>query len=252
MQKVISKDGTPIAFERSGKGPAVILLSGDTRSSLGSLLTSHFTVFRYDRRGRGESSDTLPYAVQREVEDLDALIQEAGGSVFVFAREASADLALNATVSGLAITKLALYEPPVIVDDNDRQATEGLLAQFKELISSGRPGDAIALFMTVTGSSAEDIAAKRAEPSWAQQEAGAHTMVYDATVVRDTWTDYPLASGRWDTVTLPTLVLNGAESPWWIRDHALPALVSALPNAKQHTLPAPDALASALIEFFIG
>ncbi len=153
MKKVISKDGTAIAFDRSGEGPPIILVVGafndrSTGAPLAKLLEAHFTVFTYDRRGRGESGDTAPYAVDREVEDLEALIVEAGGSASVFGYSSGATLSLKAAARGLAITKLALYEPPLIVDDRRPRPPEDLAAQLTELVSSGRRGDAVELFQT--------------------------------------------------------------------------------------------------------
>ena len=150
MNKVISKDGTPIAFDRAGQGLALILVTGAlaTRSDMVSLaahLASHFTVFTYDRRGRGESGDTAPYAVEREVEDLAALIVEAGGSAFVFGHSSGAVLALEAARwLSTSITKLALYEPPFIVDESRPPLPDDYLTQLTGLISSGRRGEAVA------------------------------------------------------------------------------------------------------------
>ena len=149
MEKVISKDGTTIAFDQSGKGPAIILVVGAfndraTGAPLAGFLERHFTVvFNYDRRGRGESSDTGPYAIEREIEDLDALIAQACGSACVFGYSSGATLALRAAAHGLAISQLALYEPP------PTGAKAGQLApQLTELIAAGRRGDAVELFQT--------------------------------------------------------------------------------------------------------
>src|SRR5881275_1732215 len=130
MKELISKDGTTIAFDQLGEGPATILISPTLadrsgNGPLAALLAPHFTVFNYDRRGRGDSGDTEPYAVEREVEDLDALIAEAGGSASVFGTSSGAILALEAAAHGLAITKLALWEPPFSVDaDGPRRHKE--------------------------------------------------------------------------------------------------------------------------------
>src|SRR5262249_29137018 len=124
MRKAISKDGTTIAFDQLGKGPAIILVDGALCSrsfgpmpKLAPLLAQRFTVFTYDRRGRGDSGDTASYRVEREIEDIDALIAEAGGSAYVFGISSGAALVLRAAASGLAIEKLALYEPPFMVVD---------------------------------------------------------------------------------------------------------------------------------------
>lgn len=274
MGKVISRDGTAIAFERSGAGPAVILVGGalDTRAHprfarLAAQLAPRFTVFGYDRRGRGESGDTPPYAVEREVEDLAALIDEAGGPVCVFGMTSGGVLAFEAAARGLALAKLAVYEPPFIVDDNDRQATAGIAARLADVLATGSRGDAVAFWMAAMGVPAEAVAAMRDEPSWPALEAMEHTLAYDAAIVRDTLSGDPLpmaadprsasaTARRWAAVTMPTLVLAGGASPWWVGDHAIPALVDTLPNARRRTLAgqtadvAPEALAPALIEFF--
>src|SRR5205823_8445518 len=181
MRTVISKDGTLIAFDQSGQGPALILVTGalTTRadwSSLTAHLAPHFSVFAYDRRGRGESGDTAPYAVEREVEDLDALITEAGGSAFDFGHSSGAALALEAAVRGLAITKLALYEPPFIVDDSRPRLPEDFATQLSEMVSSGRRGDAAELFMTKAAEAPVEVVAQmRNAPFWPGVEAVAHT-----------------------------------------------------------------------------
>src|SRR5258708_9846771 len=154
MKKVLSKDGTPIAFDQSGHGPAVILVTGaiarrSEAASLAAHLSPDFTVFAYDRRGRGESGDTAAYAVEREVEDLDALITEAGGSAFVFGHSSGAVLALEAArLLPTKITKLAVYEPPFIIDDSRPPAPEDYVPHLNELVSSGRRGEVVEYFMT--------------------------------------------------------------------------------------------------------
>jgi pimeloyl-ACP methyl ester carboxylesterase len=157
MNQVMSQDGTIIAFSRLGQGPAIILVGGafqyraidPSTAQLATLLAEHFMVFHYDRRGRGESSDMLPYAVAREIEDLDALIQEAGGQAAVFGMSSGAALAIEAAARGLAITKLAFYEPPFNTGDDDaRQASKNYTRQLTALLTEGRRGDAVALAMT--------------------------------------------------------------------------------------------------------
>lgn len=154
MKQIMSQDGTVIAFDCSGRGPAIILVGGafqyraiDPRTGqLATLLAEHFTVFHYDRRGRGDSSDTSPYAVAREIEDLDALIQEAGGQAAVFGMSSGAALAIEAAARGLAITKLACYEPPFNTgDEYARQASENYTRQLTTLLTEGRRGDAVRL-----------------------------------------------------------------------------------------------------------
>ncbi len=167
MNQVISRDGTTIAFDRSGQGPAVILVGGAFQyraidpptAQLAALLAQQFTVFHYDRRGRGDSSDTQPYAVEREIEDLEALINEAGGSALVFGMSSGAALDFEAAARGLAITRLAVYEPPFNSgDEQARQAAEHYTRELSALLNEGRRGDAAAFAMTTWGAPAEAIA----------------------------------------------------------------------------------------------
>src|SRR5258708_12250884 len=175
MSQVICKDGTVIAFDQSGEGRALSVVGGafqhrriDPRTAqLAALLAQHFTVFHYDRRGRGDSSDTQPYAVEREVEDLAALIKEAGGQAAVFGMSSGGVLALEAAKSGLAITKLALYEPPFNSGgENARQASENYTRQLTALLTEGRRADAVALPITTWATPAEPIPAMRQTPTW--------------------------------------------------------------------------------------
>src|SRR5437868_4057987 len=154
MKSVVSKDGTTIAYDQVGQGPAVILVDGAFGSrtfgpmpQLAPLLASDFTVFTYDRRGRGDSGDTAPYAVEREIDDLDALIKAAGGSALVCAISSGAVLALDAAAHGASITKLAVYEPPVVVDNSRAPMLDDYVARFNELVAAGRRGDAAKLMM---------------------------------------------------------------------------------------------------------
>ncbi|MEO8425181.1 MAG: alpha/beta hydrolase, partial [Actinomycetota bacterium] len=156
MNTVTSKDGTTIAFDRYGEGPAIVPVGGafqhraidPSTAHLAELLAPQFTVYHYDRRGRGGSGDTAPYAVEREIEDIDALIQEAGGSAFAFGMSSGAVLALEAAAHGLAITKLALYEPPFFVDDSRPPLPADYLERLTDLLANDRRGDAVELFMT--------------------------------------------------------------------------------------------------------
>ena len=154
MSEVRSADGTTITFERSGDGPSLILLggalsTGQAAGPLASLLAPSFTTFAYDRRGRGESGDTPPYAVDREIEDLAALIEEAGGEAFVYGHSSGAGLALEAAAYGLSIARLTLYEPPFIVDDSRPPLPSDWVERLDELIAAGRRGEAVEYFLTV-------------------------------------------------------------------------------------------------------
>jgi pimeloyl-ACP methyl ester carboxylesterase len=269
MSKVLSKDGTAIAFDRSGQGPAIIMVNGalSTRSAVAQSagergdtnLSRHFTVFAYDRRGRGESGDTPPYAVGREVEDLDALISEAGGSAFVFGHSSGAVLALEAArLLPTRITKLAVYEPPFIIDDSRPPLPEDYVQQLTELVSSGRRGDAVEYFMTrAVGVPAEEVAQMRHAPMWPAFEAVAHTLAYDGAIMGDTISGSPLPIRKWATVLVPTLVMDGGKSPAYMH-HGAQALADILPNAQHRRFPGQDhgvaeeVLVPALVEFFKG
>jgi pimeloyl-ACP methyl ester carboxylesterase len=264
MRKVISKDGTPIAFDRSGQGPSIILVAPafGTRAeqeSLAAALAPHFTVFAYDRRGRGDSGDTAPYAVEREVEDIDALINEAGGSAFVFGHSSGAVLALEAArLFPNKITKLALYEPPFIVDDSRPLPPEDLATQLAELVAAGRRGAAVELFQTKgVGIPVEVVAQLRQLPMWPGLEEMAHTLAYDATITGDTQRGNPSPLRKWASVTVPTLVMVGGMSPAFFHN-GTQALVDILPNGQHRTLegqdhgPADGVLALVLVEFFKG
>ncbi|MBA3426162.1 MAG: alpha/beta fold hydrolase [Rubrobacteraceae bacterium] len=265
MEQVTSSDGTKIAFDRSGEGPPVILVGGafNTRSfgpneGLSSLLAEHFTVINYDRRGRGDSGDTAPYSVEREVEDIQALIEVVGGSAHVFGISSGAALALETANRGLSIEKLALYEAPFVVDDSRPPVPNDYLERLEELVASGRRSDAVRLFMREgVGIPAVFVVMMRFMPAWSKLKAVAHTVVYDAAIVDDYQKGHPLPDGRWASVTAPTLVAVGGKSPAWMR-HAMQALADVLPNARHRTLEGqthivkPQALAPVLMEFFEG
>jgi len=259
MNSVTSKDGTTIAFDRSGEGPTVILVCGGStdrsaNAPLAALLASHFTVLNYDRRGRGDSGDKLPYAVQREVEDLEALLAEAGGSAFVYGTSSGAALALEAAASGLAITKLALWEPPFILENSRPRPPADTAKTYTELVSAGRRGDAVEYFMAkVVGLPPEFVAQARTQPWWPAQEALAHTLAYDATIMGD----YSLPTERAASVKTPTLVIAGGADMPWMRDTA-EALAEALPDAQTRMLEGqghnvdPAVLGPVLVGFFKG
>src|SRR5919112_6330894 len=237
MNRVQSKDGTSIAFDRSGEGQAIVMVGGGSvdrmaNAPLAALLTEHFTVFNYDRRGRGDSGDTAPYAVGREIEDIDALINEAGGSASVYGTSSGAALALEAAASGLAITKLALWEPPFILDDSRPRPPADTARIYTEFVSTGRRGEAVEFFMRqVVGLPAEFVAQARKAPWWPAQEALAHTLAYDATIMGD----YSLPSERAASVMVPTLVIDGGASFPWISKSAQ-AIADIIPHAQRRTL----------------
>ena len=189
MDQVTSKDGTTIAFDRLGEGPAVILVCGGSVDRTADAdrrgLASDFTVLNYDRRGRGDSGDTLPYAIEREVEDIEAVIDAAGGAANLWGSSSGAVLAMIAAANGVPVTKLALWEPPFILDENPRPPADQV-AQYERMVAEGRRGDAAEYFMSkVVGMPAEFVAQARNQPWWASQEAIAHTLAYDARIMGD-------------------------------------------------------------------
>jgi pimeloyl-ACP methyl ester carboxylesterase len=263
MKMATSRDGTHIAYDELGEGPPLVLVGGafNTRTfgpngGLAPLLAEHFTVINYDRRGRGDSKDTAPYSVEREIEDLEALIEEAGGSAHVFGISSGAALALEAANRGLAIDKLALYEAPFIVDDSRAPVPDDYRQRLEGMVASDRRSDAIRLFMRQgVGVPAVFVAMMRIMPAWSKLKAVAPTVIYDAAIVDDYQKGRPLPSDRWTSVTMPTRVAVGGKSPDWMRN-AMRELADVLPNARHSTLEGqthivkPEALAPVLVEFF--
>jgi pimeloyl-ACP methyl ester carboxylesterase len=262
QSSVTSQDGTSIAFDRSGEGPVLVLVGGALSDRLGAAplaerLAPRFSVICYDRRGRGDSGDTAPYAVEREVEDIEALINEAGGTAFVHGHSSGAVLALEAA-NRLSdkITKLSLYEPPFIVDDSRPPPPQDYVQQVSTLVAADRRGDAVAYFMTeVVGMPGEAVREMRNAPTWAGLEALAHTLPYDIAVLGDNMAGNPLPTERWAAARMLTLVMDGGASPPWIR-HAAQALANVLANAQHRTLEgqthdvAPAVLGPELERFF--
>jgi pimeloyl-ACP methyl ester carboxylesterase len=259
---VSSKDGTRIAFTRSGSGSPVVLVNGalggqQASSALAGRLAAHFSVLGYDRRGRGESGNAAKYAVDREIEDLAAVIEAAGGSAFVYGTSSGGNLALAGAARDLGITRLALWEPNFLVDDSRPPLPADYVEHVNALVSSGHRGDAVEYFLTVAaGVPAQFVAPMRGMPTWPFLEAAAHSLAYDGAVVGDGMSGRPLAKQRWTAVVIPTLVIDGGTAPWL--SHGADALANALPNAERRTLPgqahdvSADAIAPLLTEFFGG
>lgn len=259
MNKVNSNDGTEIAYEKKGKGPAVILVDGalcyrsfGPMSKLSELLAPNFTVYHYDRRGRGDSGDTQPYELTREIEDMEALIEAAGGSAFVFGTSSGACLALEAAIQlGNKIRKLAMYEAPYDSEKTVQQAWKEYRKQLAELLSAGRRGDAAALFMKSVGTPDEQIEGMRQSPVWPMFEAVAPTLAYDAATLGE---DRAAPVKRAAKVAVPTLVMNGTALPFML--DTAQALAKAIPNAEHCTLEGQthdvnlEVLAPVLVEFF--
>jgi pimeloyl-ACP methyl ester carboxylesterase len=260
------KDGTTIAFDAWGQGQPLIMIDGATayratnpiNAEVGKLLREEFRVYAYDRRGRGESTDTAPYAVQREIEDLAALIDHAGAPALVFGWSSGGVLALDAVAAGLPISRLVVFEPPFVVDDGRPPLPSDYVQRLDDFIADGRPGDAAELFMTAAaGGSAEDVAGMRQSSFWPALEAVAHTIAYDGRIMGSTMSGAPLPSDRWAAITVPVLVMHSnATAPWLIA--AAHALAELLPTASLqavegqfHSAEA-DVLAPALRRFAQG
>ena len=256
METVVSTDGTRIAFERFGSGPPLVMAAGafNDRSAtepLGRALAGRAEVFNYDRRGRGDSGDTAPYAVEREIEDLDAVIAAAGGQASLFGHSSGANLALKAAAAGSAIGRLVLYEPPFNPDEGFPTLPPNLAAQLAELVRTGDRGGAVELYQTVAVGMPKDIVVgMRSAPFRAGMEAIAHTLAYDAAVVGDR----RLPTGMLAAIDVPTLVISGEQSSPFMRGAAA-AVAAALPTGQLVTLPGqghgidPDATAAVIGRF---
>ncbi len=253
---VESRDGTTLAFERAGSGPALILVepSGHYREftafgGLTPLLAQSFTVVNYDRRGRGASGDTPPYAVQREVDDLGALIDAAGGAAFLYGFSSGALLALHAAADGLTVPRMALLEPPIETDE-DRSEQAEFTAELARLTAAGRRSDAVEYFNAGIGVPAEMIEEMRGSPAWSAMESVAHTLVYDC-VISEATSLALLASVR-----VPTLVLDSQGSSADLTGWAA-TVGRHLPNGTHRSLPGEwhgvpdDVLAPVLTEFLL-
>lgn len=259
---VTSKDGTAIAYSQVGRGPALILVDGalcyrqfGPSQELATRLASHFTVITYDRRGRGESGDTQPHAVEREVEDLAALVEIAGGTAYVAGQSSGAALAIEAADRLPGITKLALYEAPFVVDDTGKPMTQALLANLKEAVAQNERTKAVKLFMKQVGTPGFMLAIMPFFSMWPKLTAVAHTLPYDISIVVPYGAGKPLPTTLGASIKVPTLVMDGGKSPTWMR-HATQALARTLPNASYRTLEGQnhmvktEALVPVLVEFF--
>ncbi|WP_248964569.1 alpha/beta fold hydrolase [Sphaerisporangium perillae] len=256
MTFVTSQDGTRIAYDSIGSGPAVIVIGGGpvdrtAESPLAALLAEHFTIYSYDRRGRGETVDTAAYSVDREFDDLQALITEAGGSAMVYGTSGGAMIAIQAAARGLPITKLALWEVPYILPGTREPVPADYRDQQYALRAQGRFGDMMELFMLKAAlMPAGFVEGMKAAPFWEAMAAGASCLAYDADVAAD----FGLPSEALKTITIPTLVIDGATTPWITA--AAEAIADALPDAHRTTLHGQPhnvdaaAIAPAVTEFF--
>lgn len=263
MVTTTSKDGTLIAYDKQGSGPALVLVDGalcyrnfGPMKRLSELLSPHFTVIHYDRRGRGESTDTSPYVVEKEVEDIDTLINEAGGQVFLFGTSSGAALALEAALRlGEKVRKLALYEPPYNSDPGARLKFRVYKDDVTKAVEENRPGDAVVRFMQFVGNPEEQVEAMRGSPMWQMLESVGPTLAYDAEVLG---LDGSVPVERIDHLAVPTLVMDGGaslESMPFMRETAT-TLAETIPAARHRVLEGQthdvnlEVLAPALIEFF--
>lgn len=262
MPTTLSKDGTKIGFDREGTGPALVLVDGAMcyRTSgpakpLAALLTDRFTVYTYDRRGRGESTDTLPYSLDREIEDLEAVIAEAGGSAYVYGISSGAALAAAAANRLPGIRKLVLYEAPFIVDNSHSPLPSNFLDQLKHFVATDKRGEAVKLFMRRVGMPSIAIFVFQFLPVWKKLVAIAHTLVYDISIIKTYSQGRPLPAGDWAGVQVPVIVADGGKSPRWMRN-AAEAWSKVFEQGAYRTLPGqthmlkPQAIAPVLIEFF--
>lgn len=259
---VRSKDGTTIGFDCVGSGQPLVLVDGalcyrdsGPMRGLADALAQHFTVYFYDRRGRGESGNTEPYAVEREIEDLEAVIAQAGGAAHVMGISSGAALALAAAVRGSTITRLALYEAPFIVDNSREPVPADWLPRLKTLIAADRRSDAVKMFMRLVGVPRVFVALMPLMPVWSKLKAIAPTLVHDITITQPHQQGRPYSSTEWASVSAPTIVMDGGKSPAWMRN-AMRSLAHVVPRAKYRTLDGQThmvkatVLAPALIEFF--
>lgn len=265
MKTVISKDGTRIAYDQWGEGPVVILVDGALQyrafdqgmNQLADLLSPHFTIVHYDRRGRGDSTDNtdgLSHALAREIEDVEAIIDEVGGSASLYGISSGAALAMEAAIALPGkVRKLAMYEAPFNDDASAQQAWRDYVDQLQGLLDQGRKGDAVGLFMMLVGASPEDVEGIKQTPMWPLWESIGHTLAYDH--IADLGEDAAVPVERAARLTVPTLIMDGSESFPFMHDTA-EKLAAAIPNAQHRTLNGQthevgsDALAPVLVEFF--
>ena len=253
MSTIKSKDGTVIAYERSGEGPALILIDGALCSSefgpmpkLAPLLAPHFTVYVYDRRGRGKSGDTLPYSKEREVEDIAALIKEAGGSASLVGLSSGGALALEAAASGIGVKKVVAYETPYVDGEQDH------LRELNDRIAAGDRGGAVRYFMRdMVGVPAPFVIMMQLMPwIWRKMKAVAHTLPYDAAVM----TGFKVPRARFAAISVPALAMYGSKTDVRLVK-AVRAVADAVPGAQLQSLDGqthnvnPAVLTPALVEF---
>jgi pimeloyl-ACP methyl ester carboxylesterase len=261
MDTLRSSDDTMIAYDKQGEGPALILVDGaltvhsaGSGPELATLLAPHFTVYGFDRRGRGQSGDTLPYAVDREIDDIEALIDRAGGPAFLYGHSSGGPLAMRAAIRlGGKVSKIAMYEPPYNSDPGAQESWSQYLRQLRQVLAEGRRGDAVALYLRFVGTPAEQVDGLRRVPSWPVMEAVAPTLAYDhAAIMGEPWSVPTELAAR---VPVPALVMAGDAGLPFIPDAAR-LLSQTIPQGQLRMLAGqlhkvdPRVLAPVLVEFF--
>jgi pimeloyl-ACP methyl ester carboxylesterase len=262
MGQVVSKDGTAIAFSRIGSGPALIIVDGalcyrafGPSKAVAEALSEHFTVYTYDRRGRGESGGGTPYDVEREVEDIAALIEEAGGSAHLFGMSSGGTLVAEAAHRGVNAERIAIYESPMTIDRTREPMAEDLPARVARAVAEGRRGDAVKLFMRYVGTPGFFVAVLQVMPPWRKLKGVAHTLPNDFALVGEFQRGTPPPADRWSGAQAPALVIAGGKSPEYLRN-AQRHLASALPHGELTVLPGqthmvkPKATVPVLVDFF--
>ncbi|GHA24220.1 alpha/beta hydrolase [Streptomyces spiroverticillatus] len=253
---MISRDGTPLAYERTGEGPPLILVggafsTGTAEGPLAGLLAERFSVVTYDRRGRGDSGDTAPYTVAREVEDLAALVEEVGGSACLYGMSSGGALVLRAVAAGLSVPRLGVYEPPFTVLEETRAEKAAYTRRLNALLDEGDRGAAVELFLSVVGMPKEFVVQMKQAPVWRSFESLAPTLAYDDAVMGDG----TVPVERLAALAQPVLVVSGDASPGVMRDAAR-RTAESVPDGRHVSLPQqthdvdPRKLAPVLEEFF--
>ena len=254
---IISADGTKITVDQAGTGPAVVLIGGGPTNryaamGLAALLADQLTVYNYDRRGRGDSGNTLPYSVEREFEDLAGVLELAGGTAAVYGTSVGSIWAIEAAARNLPISRLALWEPPYVVDASRAAPPADYSTRIATLVDAGRNGDALDYFFTqAVGMPADMVASMHDAPFWEQMQGAAQGLVYDAQLIGD----FTIPSARLKAITTPTLVMDGATTPWLTS--AAEAVGSTIATSQRKTLAgqqhnvADEAIAPLIIEFVL-
>lgn len=265
MRTVTSRDGTTIAYDQTGQGPPLILVSGalsyrgmdpeTARMATFPALTERFSVIFYDRRGRGDSTDTQPSGVEREIEDIATIIDAVGEPAYLVGFSSGAALAFEAALAlgPDRVRRLVLYEPPYSDDPAARQAFVTYRQDLAELLDQGRHADAVARFMMFLGLPADQVGVMQQQPVWPAYEAVAPTLAYDIAALGE---DGAIPVERAARLEVPTLVLDGGATEWSFLHTTAAALADAIPHAQHRTLEgqthqvSPEALAPVLISFF--